>query len=261
MAGSWNRTGRVSNIDYKAGTYEITYFDRGQSVTRKINAMSNGEYMMPEVGQIVSVSHNSNGTAAAISAGTPWNKTNVPAEGYKGLFRKEYANTKGQAYERYDANTGVYTQFIDKRTGRICNGEIYDEAKGSATFAANKQIQMMSREASASMQAKTSAGIVAGDDISLEAGKNIILDAAGGMSTAVGGEAEELYKDKVKHKLEKGLESTVEGGEVKLTLNGVVITISEEGDVTITAPKKIDVIAKEIDLTADSGVIKGLVLA
>ena len=37
---STNRTGRVSSIDYAAGTYEVTYFDRGRSVTRKINAMS-----------------------------------------------------------------------------------------------------------------------------------------------------------------------------------------------------------------------------
>ena len=30
---STNRTGRVSSIDYAAGTYEVTYFDRGRSVT------------------------------------------------------------------------------------------------------------------------------------------------------------------------------------------------------------------------------------
>ena len=60
MAGT-NRTGRVSAIDYKAGTYEVTYFDRGKSVTRQINAISNGEYKMPSIGQVVSVSHNSNG--------------------------------------------------------------------------------------------------------------------------------------------------------------------------------------------------------
>ena len=58
MAGT-NRTGRVSAIDYKAGTYEVTYFDRGKSVTRQINAISNGEYKMPSIGQVVSVSHNS----------------------------------------------------------------------------------------------------------------------------------------------------------------------------------------------------------
>lgn len=63
MAGT-NRTGRVSAIDYKAGTYEVTYFDRGKSVTRQINAISNGEYKMPSIGQVVSVSHNSNGAAA-----------------------------------------------------------------------------------------------------------------------------------------------------------------------------------------------------
>ena len=88
---STNRTGRVSSIDYAAGTYEVTYFDRGQSVTRKINAMSNGEYKMPNIGQIVSVSHNSNGTAAGTTTGTVWNATNKPAEGYKGLYRREYA--------------------------------------------------------------------------------------------------------------------------------------------------------------------------
>lgn len=127
---STNRTGRVSAIDYEAGTYEVTYFDRGKSVTRQINAMSNGEYKMPCVGQVVSVAHNSNGTAAGTTTGTVWNKTNKPAEGYKGLYRKEYGTSrKGQAYSRYDENTGVYTQYVDKRTGRTCNGEIFDEAK------------------------------------------------------------------------------------------------------------------------------------
>ena len=74
MAGT-NRTGRVSAIDYKAGTYEVTYFDRGKSVTRQINAISNGEYKMPSIGQVVSVSHNSNGAAAGTTTGTVWNKT------------------------------------------------------------------------------------------------------------------------------------------------------------------------------------------
>ena len=77
MAGA-NRTGRVSAIDYKAGTYEVPYFARGKSVTRQINAISNGEYKMPSIGQVVSVSHNSNGAAAGTTTGTVWNKTNCP---------------------------------------------------------------------------------------------------------------------------------------------------------------------------------------
>ena len=61
MAGT-NRVGRVSSIDYESGTYEVTYADQGRRVTARINAMSNGEYKMPRVGQIVSVTHTSNGT-------------------------------------------------------------------------------------------------------------------------------------------------------------------------------------------------------
>lgn len=156
---STNRTGRVSAIDYEAGTYEVTYFDRGKSVTRQINAMSNGEYKMPCVGQVVSVAHNSNGTAAGTTTGTVWNKTNKPAEGYKGLYRKEYGTSrKGQAYSRYDENTGVYTQYVDKRTGRTCNGEIFDEAKGPVSVIAGGQLQLKSSGASASIQAKTGMG-------------------------------------------------------------------------------------------------------
>lgn len=186
---STNRTGRVSAIDYEAGTYEVTYFDRGKSVTRQINAMSNGEYKMPCVGQVVSVAHNSNGTAAGTTTGTVWNKTNKPAEGYKGLYRKEYGTSrKGQAYSRYDENTGVYTQYVDKRTGRTCNGEIFDEAKGPVSVIAGGQLQLKSSGASASIQAKTGMGIVAGTTVAIEAGTFMSLEATGAMSISAGGD-------------------------------------------------------------------------
>lgn len=186
---STNRTGRVSAIDYEAGTYEVTYFDRGKSVTRQINAMSNGEYKMPCVGQVVSVAHNSNGTAAGTTTGTVWNKTNKPAEGYKGLYRKEYGTSrKGQAYSRYDENTGVYTQYVDKRTGRTCNGEIFDEAKGPVSVIAGGQLQLKSSGASASIQAKTGMGIVAGTTVAIEAGTFMSLEATSAMSISAGGD-------------------------------------------------------------------------
>ncbi len=186
MAGT-NRTGRVSAIDYKAGTYEVTYFDRGKSVTRQINAISNGEYKMPSIGQVVSVSHNSNGAAAGTTTGTVWNKTNTPAEGYKGLFRKEYAARRGLAYERYDENTGVYTQYVNRRTGRNCNGEIYDEAKGAISLVAGGQFQAKSSAASMSLNAKTGVGIVAGTTVSIEAGTFVSIEAAGALSVTAGG--------------------------------------------------------------------------
>lgn len=79
------RVGRVSSIDYESGTYEVTYADRGRTVTQRMNAVSNGEYKMPRVGQMVSVFHTSNGTAAGTTMGTVWNRSNKPAEGYAGL--------------------------------------------------------------------------------------------------------------------------------------------------------------------------------
>lgn len=275
---STNRTGRVSAIDYEAGTYEVTYFDRGKSVTRQINAMSNGEYKMPCVGQVVSVAHNSNGTAAGTTTGTVWNKTNKPAEGYKGLYRKEYGTSrKGQAYSRYDENTGVYTQYVDKRTGRTCNGEIFDEAKGPVSVIAGGQLQLKSSGASASIQAKTGMGIVAGTTVAIEAGTFMSLEATGAMSISaggdfkfnIGGDSEEKRKGTtkqeyldnveqevtgdVKQTLTGNLEQTVTGdvlqtitgtvtrnvtGDVTLNINGASITISAGGDISIDKATK-----------------------
>lgn len=277
---STNRTGRVSAIDYEAGTYEVTYFDRGKSVTRQINAMSNGEYKMPCVGQVVSVAHNSNGTAAGTTTGTVWNKTNKPAEGYKGLYRKEYGTSrKGQAYSRYDENTGVYTQYVDKRTGRTCNGEIFDEAKGPVSVIAGGQLQLKSSGASASIQAKTGMGIVAGTTVAIEAGTFMSLEATGAMSISaggdfkfnIGGDSEEKrkgttkqeYLDKVEQEVTGDVLQTITGtvtrnvtGDVTLNINGASITISAGGDIRITSPTKVEVSAPILNAEGASGDVK-----
>ena len=277
---STNRTGRVSAIDYEAGTYEVTYFDRGKSVTRQINAMSNGEYKMPCVGQVVSVAHNSNGTAAGTTTGTVWNKTNKPAEGYKGLYRKEYGTSrKGQAYSRYDENTGVYTQYVDKRTGRTCNGEIFDEAKGPVSVIAGGQLQLKSSCASASIQAKTGMGIVAGTTVAIEAGTFMSLEATGAMSISaggdfkfnIGGDSEEKrkgttkqeYLDNVEQEVTGDVKQTITGtvtrnvtGDVTLNINGASITISAGGDISITSPTKVEVSAPILNAEGASGDVK-----
>lgn len=277
---STNRTGRVSAIDYEAGTYEVTYFDRGKSVTRQINAMSNGEYKMPCVGQVVSVAHNSNGTAAGTTTGTVWNKTNKPAEGYKGLYRKEYGTSrKGQAYSRYDENTGVYTQYVDKRTGRTCNGEIFDEAKGPVSVIAGGQLQLKSSGASASIQAKTGMGIVAGTTVAIEAGTFMSLEATGAMSISaggdfkfnIGGDSEEKRKGTTKQEYLDNVEQEVTGdvlqtitgtvtrnvtGDVTLNINGAGITISAGGDISITSPTKVEVSAPILNAEGASGDVK-----
>lgn len=275
---------------------ECEDFKKGHSPCKHINAMSNGEYKMPCVGQVVSVAHSSNGTAAGTTTGTVWNKTNKPAEGYKGLYRKEYGTSrKGQAYSRYDENTGVYTQYVDKRTGRTCNGEIFDEAKGPVSVIAGGQLQLKSSGASASIQAKTGMGIVAGTTVAIEAGTFMSLEATGAMSISaggdfkfnIGGDSEEKRKGTtkqeylddveqevtgdVKQTMTGNLEQTVTGdvkqtitgtvtrnvtGDVTLSINGASITISAGGDISITSPTKVEVSAPVLNAEGASGDVK-----
>lgn len=231
---SINRAGRVSSIDYESGTYTVTYFDRGRSVTRRINAMSNGEYKMPNIGQVVHICHQSNGTVAAITTGTIWNESNKPAEGYKGLFRKEYASKKGQAFERYDENTGVYTQYIDGKTRRLCNGEIYDEAQGAASLIGKQQVQVVSKEASASIQGKTGVGLVSEKSISAEAGTTVIVTA---------GETVDIQSD----------------DNTTITVNrDNIIKVGKDGTIEITAKKKVVIKAEEkVEIETPDTYVKG----
>ena len=75
------RFGKVSNIDYETGCMEITYEDRGDSVTDMIPMLANAGYKMPQVGETVAVAHNSNGEEEGIVLGTIWGRENKTAAG------------------------------------------------------------------------------------------------------------------------------------------------------------------------------------
>lgn len=55
------RVGRVSSINYQAGTARVVFGDKDSAVTKEVPFVSNNEYNMPLVGDLVQVSHNSNG--------------------------------------------------------------------------------------------------------------------------------------------------------------------------------------------------------
>ena len=159
----------------------------------------------------------------------------------------------------------MYTQYVDKRTGRTCNGEIFDEAKGPISLVAGGQFQAKSSSASISLNAKTGVGLVAGTQraipfhfplvagtsVSIEAGSFASIEAAGELSVSAGG--------KYTLTVTKGVEVEVSGGEAKIALNGAVITVTEAGDVTVTSPSKINLSAPEIKAEASAGdiVIQG----
>lgn len=100
------RIGKVSKVNYKEGTIEVTYPDRDDSVTDALPVCTfNGMYSMPEIGKEVLVLHLSNGSAAGIVLGPYWNDDNKPAVSGKDTFRQEMSNTQGKAYTQYKDGT------------------------------------------------------------------------------------------------------------------------------------------------------------
>lgn len=107
------RLGNVSSIDYENGLCEVTYPDRDDTVTEMVPMLSNREYRMPEVDDLVVVLHPGDSPEDAVILGTIWNEKIKPAEGKKKVFRKEYCNEDGKAYRKFDANAKELLDFVD----------------------------------------------------------------------------------------------------------------------------------------------------
>ena len=105
------RIGKISTIDYPKGTAKITYEDKNDSTTAFFSFLA-WQYWMPKIGDQVLVAHLSNGTCAATILGPVWHDGHRPPEGFEGLYRKEYSNEAGTAFERYDAKEGAYSETI-----------------------------------------------------------------------------------------------------------------------------------------------------
>lgn len=107
------RLGNVSSIDYENGLCEVTYPDRDDTVTEMVPMLSNREYRMPEVDDLVVVLHPGDSPEDAVILGTIWNEKIKPVEGEEKVFRKEYSNEDGKAYRKFDANAKELLDFVD----------------------------------------------------------------------------------------------------------------------------------------------------
>lgn len=105
MAEEIIRIGKVSSVDYDKGMIKVLYEDRDDSVTNDLPYITNGEYRMPNIDDMVLVLHLSNGTSMGIVMGTFWNGIDKPAESGKGLYRKELGLIQGEAFLRYNSAT------------------------------------------------------------------------------------------------------------------------------------------------------------
>lgn len=94
------RIGKVSCIKYEKGLLDIVYEDRDGEVVADVPFLCNGEYRMPNIGELVAVMQVSNGQMIAL--GTFYHEKNLPKESKKG-YRKDFV--KGEdAYFRYDSS-------------------------------------------------------------------------------------------------------------------------------------------------------------
>ena len=130
------RIGYVSSIDYENGLCEVHYPDRDDTVTEKVPFISNREYRMPEVEDIVAVLHPGDSPEDAVVLGTIWNEKIKPAEGKKGVYRKEYSNKDGQAYRKFDADAKELTDAVKGK--KILEAESLEIKVGGATVTVSK---------------------------------------------------------------------------------------------------------------------------
>ena len=83
------RVGRVSSIDYEKGLVSVYYEDKGASVSSSMPVLSNGEYKMHGIGEMVVTAHLSNGTAHGIVLGTIFNDAQLPEYSGQGTYYKK----------------------------------------------------------------------------------------------------------------------------------------------------------------------------
>lgn len=67
----------------------------------------------------------------AVVMGTVWNEKNKPPEGKEKVYRKDYANSRGKAYRKFDANAKELTDYVDGK--KILKAKSLEIQVGGAT--------------------------------------------------------------------------------------------------------------------------------
>ena len=83
------RLGKISAIDYAAGTVRVVYHEKDDAVTAPIPLISS-EYFMPEVDDMVMVLHLSNGTEAGVVLADRGARRTSPRRVPKGFTAKTW---------------------------------------------------------------------------------------------------------------------------------------------------------------------------
>lgn len=183
------RLGNVSSIDYENGLCEVTYPDRDDTVTEMVPVLSNREYRMPEVDDLVVALHPGDSPEDAVILGTIWNEKIKPVEGKEKVFRKEYCNEDGKAYRKFDANAKELLDFVDGK--KILKAKSLEIKIGSATVT-------ISESGSVKVDSPAGIGIKASGELKLSA-TTLTASAATVNITGGGGDVTVSGKSLVNH--------------------------------------------------------------
>lgn len=94
------RVGKVSSINYTAGTVRVIYQDKSEKGTAELPVFCGmGEYQMPNIDDQVLVLHLSNDSSMGIVMGKFWTDKSLPRQSGPGIYQKEW-NGNGDSFMR-----------------------------------------------------------------------------------------------------------------------------------------------------------------
>jgi len=119
MDGKGIRVGRVSSVNYEAGTVDVILRDEEDSVRQGLPVFSS-EYHMPGINDMVVVifQSNSGSREQGYVVGTPFSEAKKPEVSGKGVYFKRFSDS---AFIRYDPGEDELTIAAGKVS--ILNGE------------------------------------------------------------------------------------------------------------------------------------------
>ncbi len=92
------RVGKISTIDYEAGTASVTYTDRNNETSPQFPFFSM-YYEMPKVDELAVVIMQSNSKTRGFIIGTPYSGKKIPSKSGQGIFYKEFSDGTSILYD------------------------------------------------------------------------------------------------------------------------------------------------------------------
>ena len=123
------RIGRVSTVNYKAGTAKVVYRDRDDMVTGELPMLSS-EYLMPKPDDMVLVLHLKNAPSRGVIVGPIYNDDNRPGINGKNKYCKDLTDDV-----QFKADGGDLTVKASGKVTIDADSIVLKGSSGTATLA------------------------------------------------------------------------------------------------------------------------------